>query len=66
MILARKMADSMTLKTSLLSSEDEKSAAYVKEAMINVFRDPTERRAVEVGYVLIIELSILHIGELHR
>ena len=40
-ILARNMADSITLKTSLLSEGEEKSAAYVKEAIMNVFLDPT-------------------------
>ena len=40
-ILARNMADSITLKTSLLSEGEEKSAAYVNEAIMNVFLDPT-------------------------
>ena len=39
-ILARNMADSITLKTSLLSDGEEISAAYVKEAIMKVFLDP--------------------------
>ena len=34
------MADSITLKTSLLSDGEEISAAYVKEAIMKVFLDP--------------------------
>lgn len=39
-ILARNMADSIILKTSLLSDGVETSAAYVKEAIMKVFLDP--------------------------
>ena len=44
MILAMNIADSITLKTSLRSADEEKSAAYVKDAIIKVFREPVHRR----------------------
>jgi hypothetical protein len=40
MIFATNIADSIILKILDLSSGNEKSAAYVKEAIIKVFRDP--------------------------
>jgi hypothetical protein len=39
-ILAENIADSMKLKTSLLSEGAEETAAYVKEAMIKELREP--------------------------